>query len=66
MSSFGWFDEIVEMLIARVVFLGAALRRENEHFVVVFLPDYLKGKRAGSLARGQRLAQELIRRQRNI
>jgi TRAP-type C4-dicarboxylate transport system permease small subunit len=49
-TSFGWFDEVVEMLIAWMVFLGAAaLWRENEHFVVAFLPDLLKGKKAGYL-----------------
>jgi TRAP-type C4-dicarboxylate transport system permease small subunit len=49
-TSFGWFDEVIEMLIAWFVFLGAAaLWRENEHFVVAFLPDYLKGKTAGQL-----------------
>jgi TRAP-type C4-dicarboxylate transport system, small permease component len=49
-TSFGWFDEIIEMLIAWFVFLGAAaLWRENEHFVVAFLPDCLKGKAAGQL-----------------
>ncbi len=49
-TSFGWFDEIIEMLIAWFVFLGsAALWREHEHFVVSFLPDFLKGKAAGHL-----------------
>jgi TRAP-type C4-dicarboxylate transport system permease small subunit len=49
-TSFGWFDEVVEMLIAWFVFLGAAaLWREKEHFVVAFLPDHLKGKLAGNL-----------------
>ena len=46
--SFGWFDEIVEMLIAWMVFLGtAALWRENEHFTVSFLPDLFKGENKG-------------------
>ena len=46
--SFGWFDEIIEMLIAWMVFLGtAALWRANDHFTVAFLPDRLKGKKAG-------------------
>lgn len=49
-TSFGWFDEVIEMLIAWFVFLGAAaLWRENEHFAVSFLPDYLRGKKAGYL-----------------
>ncbi len=46
--SFGWFDEIIEMLVAWFIFLGAAaLWRENQHFTVAFLPDWLKGSRAG-------------------
>ena len=46
--SFGWFDEIIEMLIAWMVFLGtAALWRENEHFTVSFLPERLHGKKSG-------------------
>jgi TRAP-type C4-dicarboxylate transport system permease small subunit len=46
--SFGWFDEVVEMLIAWMVFLGAAaLWRENDHFTITFLPELLQGKRAG-------------------
>jgi TRAP-type C4-dicarboxylate transport system permease small subunit len=49
-TSFGWFDEIIEMLIAWFVFLGsAALWREKEHFVVSFVPDFFKGKTAGYL-----------------
>lgn len=49
-TSFGWFDEVIEMLIAWMVFLGAAaLWRENEHFVVAFLPELLCGKKAGYL-----------------
>lgn len=46
--SFGWFDEIVEMLIAWLVFLGtAALWRENDHFTISFLPELLRGKKSG-------------------
>ena len=46
--SFGWFDEVVEMLIAWMVFLGtAALWRENDHFTITFLPELLQGKKAG-------------------
>ena len=49
-TSFGWFDEIIEMLIAWFVFLGsAALWRENEHFIDSFLPDFFKGKATGYL-----------------
>ncbi len=46
--SFEWFDEIMEMLIAWMVFLGAAaLWRENEHFAITFLPEALKGTKKG-------------------
>jgi len=46
--SFGWFDEVIELLIAWMVFLGAAaLWRENEHFAITFLPDLCKGKASG-------------------
>jgi TRAP-type C4-dicarboxylate transport system permease small subunit len=46
--SFGWFDEIIEMLVAWFIFLGAAaLWREKQHFTVAFLPDWLKGSKAG-------------------
>ena len=46
--SFGWFDEVVEMLIAWMVFLGAAaLWRENDHFAITFLPELVQGKKAG-------------------
>jgi TRAP-type transport system small permease protein len=46
--SFGWFDEVIEMLVAWFIFLGAAaLWRENQHFTVAFLPDRLKGSKAG-------------------
>jgi TRAP-type C4-dicarboxylate transport system permease small subunit len=41
-----WFDEIVEGLFAWLVFLGSAeLWRENEHFTVTFLPDWLRGRK---------------------
>ncbi len=43
--SFGWFDEIVELMFAYFVFYGAAaLWREKEHFQVYFIPSKLKGK----------------------
>lgn len=43
--SFGWFDEIVEMMFAYFVFYGAAaLWREGEHFVVYLIPSKFKGK----------------------
>ncbi|MCX7788393.1 MAG: TRAP transporter small permease [Spirochaetes bacterium] len=42
--SFGWFDEIVEMVFAYFVFFGsAALWREREHFRVCLVPDTVKG-----------------------
>lgn len=42
--SFGWFDEIVEMMFAYFVFYGsAALWREGEHFVVYLIPSKFKG-----------------------
>ena len=45
-----WFDEIVEGLFAWLVFLGSAeLWRENEHFTVTFLPDWLRGTKKGDL-----------------
>lgn len=46
--SFGWFDEVIEMLIAWMVFLGAAaLWRENDHFAITFLPELVQGKKSG-------------------
>ncbi|MBS1227856.1 MAG: conserved rane protein of unknown function [Proteobacteria bacterium] len=46
--SFEWFDEVIEMLIAWMVFLGtAALWRENEHFTITFFPDLFKDKKTG-------------------
>jgi TRAP-type C4-dicarboxylate transport system permease small subunit len=46
--SFGWFDEVIEMLIAWMVFLGtAALWRENDHFTITFLPELCQGKKIG-------------------
>lgn len=42
--SFGWFDEIVEMMFAYFVFYGsAALWREGQHFVVYLIPSKFKG-----------------------
>lgn len=44
--SFGWFDEIVEMVFAYFVFFGsAALWRERQHFRVCLVPDALQGKK---------------------
>lgn len=43
-----WFDEILEGVFAWMVFMGAAaLWRENEHFTVTFLPDWLRGSKKG-------------------
>jgi TRAP-type C4-dicarboxylate transport system permease small subunit len=48
--SFGWFDEIVEMVFAYFVFFGsAALWREREHFRLCLVPDKLKGTQAGKV-----------------
>jgi TRAP-type transport system small permease protein len=45
-----WFDEILEGFFAWMVFIGAAaLWRENEHFTVTFLPDWLRGSKTGYL-----------------
>jgi len=47
--SFGWFDEVIEMLIAWMVFLRtAALWRENDHFTITFLPELFQGKKSAS------------------
>lgn len=46
--SMGWYDEIVEMLFAWLVFIGAAvLWRENSHFRVEWLPSKLGNRTAG-------------------
>ncbi len=46
--SMSWFDEILEGFFAWMVFFGAAaLWRENEHFTVTFLPDWLRGSKTG-------------------
>jgi TRAP-type C4-dicarboxylate transport system permease small subunit len=48
--SMSWFDEILEGFFAWMVFIGAAaLWRENEHFTVTFLPDWLRGSKTGYL-----------------
>ena len=45
-----WFDEVMEGLFAWLVFLGSAeLWRENEHFTVTFLPDWLHGTKKGDV-----------------
>ena len=44
----GWFDEVVELMVAWMVFLGAAaLWRENEHFAITFFPSLFRGKPLG-------------------
>ncbi|NQW83031.1 MAG: TRAP transporter small permease subunit [Alcaligenaceae bacterium] len=46
--SMGWSDEIIELLFAWLVFLGAAsLWRENSHFCVDLLKVRLAGTRSG-------------------
>jgi TRAP-type C4-dicarboxylate transport system permease small subunit len=48
--SMGWYDEIVEMLFAWLVFIGAAvLWRENSHFRVEWLPSKLGNRTAGHI-----------------
>jgi len=48
--SMSWFDEILEGVFAWMIFIGAAaLWRENEHFTVTFLPEWLHGTRRGYL-----------------
>ena len=44
----GWFDEIVELMVAWIMFLGpAAVAGESSEVTVAFLPDWLKGSKAG-------------------
>lgn len=44
--SFGWFDEIVELCFAYLVFLGAAaLWREREHFRLEFLEEKIRRRK---------------------
>ncbi len=46
--SMGWTDEIVELLFAWMVFIGAAeLCRQRKHFIVDLIPNMLAGTRAG-------------------
>ena len=48
--SMGWYDEIVEMLFAWLVFIGAAaLWRENSHFRVDWLYTKIEKRTAGSI-----------------
>ncbi len=44
----GWTDEIVELLFAWMVFIGAAeLCRQRKHFIVDLIPNMIAGTRAG-------------------
>ena len=44
LGSFGWFDEIIEISFAYLVFCGsAALCRDSEHFKIEWIEDNLKG-----------------------
>ena len=44
----GWTDEIVELLFAWMVFIGAAeLCRQKKHFIVDLIPNMLAGTRTG-------------------
>ena len=46
--SFGWFDEIVELCFAYLVFFGAAaLWREKEHFYIDWLPKKFAKSKLG-------------------
>ncbi|MCE5282333.1 MAG: TRAP transporter small permease [Deltaproteobacteria bacterium] len=46
--SMGWSDEIVELLFAWMVFLGAAeLCRQRKHFTVDLIPNILAGTKKG-------------------
>ncbi len=48
--SMGWYDEIVEMLFAWLVFIGAAvLWRDNSHFRVDWLYSKIEHRTAGSI-----------------
>ena len=48
--SMGWADEIIELLFAWLIFLGAAcLWRDHSHFSVDILPRRLRGSRWGVL-----------------
>jgi TRAP-type C4-dicarboxylate transport system permease small subunit len=45
--SMGWFDEIIEMLVAWLIFTGAALlSRNQDHFRVDLIQMKLNGKRS--------------------
>jgi TRAP-type C4-dicarboxylate transport system permease small subunit len=44
----GWEDEVVELVFAWMVFLGAAaVWRSHEHITIDFIPQALAGSRAG-------------------
>jgi len=46
--SMGWSDEIVELLFAWMVFVGAAeLCRQRKHFIVDLIPNMIAGTRKG-------------------
>jgi TRAP-type transport system small permease protein len=48
--SMGWSDEIVELLFAWMVFMGAAeLCRQRKHFVVDLIPNMIAGTRTGQV-----------------
>jgi TRAP-type C4-dicarboxylate transport system permease small subunit len=48
--SMGWFDEIVELLFAWLVFIGAAaLWRENSHFRVEWIYAKFENRKAGDI-----------------
>lgn len=48
--SMNWFDEVVTMVFAWMVFIGAsALWRDRDHFVITLLSDCLAGKQIEKL-----------------
>jgi TRAP-type C4-dicarboxylate transport system permease small subunit len=48
--SMGWTDEIVELLFAWMVFIGAAeLCRQRKHFAVDLIPNLIAGTRTGNV-----------------
>jgi TRAP-type C4-dicarboxylate transport system permease small subunit len=53
--SFGWSDEIVELLFAWMVFLGTAIVwGRRQHIVVDLIPQMLAGTRAAQVLEGAR------------
>lgn len=52
LMSMGWFDEIVQLCFAYMVFFGAAaVWRERQHFKIEWIESKLKGKPVGEAVR---------------